>query len=284
MGRPLRQVRVLEIAEVVLHVAVAVELRRQVAFELAEDGFERLAQSVSEHVETAAVRHAQHDLLDAVLGRRLDQRVEHRDQRRGAFEREALLPDVLHVEELLEGIRRQHTLEDAPPLLDAEPRTIARRLHLAHQPIAQLLVGHVDELDPQRPAVGFAQRRDQLTQRAVEVAEERLRINRLIEVGLAEPELAGIEQRMILEIGAQRIDPGDQVPELAVSVDQPVDTARGPGRSRSSRRVLGQIEAGEEQRPVFGHRSRVGAVASVHVFDVARVRALDEVEAFRHGF
>jgi hypothetical protein len=56
------------------------------------------------------VRHAEHDLLGAEARGGLDQRVEHRDERARALEREALLPDVLDVQELLERVRLEHAL------------------------------------------------------------------------------------------------------------------------------------------------------------------------------
>src|SRR3546814_19254463 len=53
-------------AEVVLDVAGALDLIRMggVALEFGEDGRERLAYDVGEHVEPAAMGHAEHDLLD----------------------------------------------------------------------------------------------------------------------------------------------------------------------------------------------------------------------------
>ncbi len=79
-------------AEVVLHVARAVRgARVDVALELAEDLRVALADDVGEHVEAAAVRHADRDLVEALLGRALQDAVEQRDERLAALEREALL-------------------------------------------------------------------------------------------------------------------------------------------------------------------------------------------------
>ena len=46
----------------------------------------------------------EHDLFDAVVGGAVEQEVEHRDERLGAFEAEALLPEVLRVQEPLERL------------------------------------------------------------------------------------------------------------------------------------------------------------------------------------
>ena len=100
-------------AEVVLHVAAAAgHVRVELALELAEDLRVRLADDVGEHVEPAAVRHADDGLFHAVVDGRVEQEVEHRDQRLGAFEAEALLAQVLRVQEPLERLGRVQRRED----------------------------------------------------------------------------------------------------------------------------------------------------------------------------
>ena len=113
-------------ADVVLHVARALRhVRVELAFELAEDLRVRLADDVGEHVEAAAVRHAHHDLLHAGVGRAVDQEVEHRDQRLGAFEAEALLAEELRVQEALErlGAVQRRRGCDACRRVDVSPCT-----------------------------------------------------------------------------------------------------------------------------------------------------------------
>src|SRR5919198_45510 len=86
-------------AQVVLHVAGAVHrLRVEVALELAEDLRVRLSDDVRQNVQAAAVGHADDDLVQAGLRRAVDHRVEQRDDRLAALEREALLADVLRLE------------------------------------------------------------------------------------------------------------------------------------------------------------------------------------------
>ena len=75
------------------------------AFELAEQVLGHLAQRVDQHVQAAAVRHADHQFLHAGLARALQQVVEHRDEGFAAFQREALLPDVAGVQVALEASR-----------------------------------------------------------------------------------------------------------------------------------------------------------------------------------
>ena len=91
-------------ALVILHVARTLHVVRVVVtFELGEQHLRRLADDVHEHVEAAAMRHADDDLLDAALTALLDQVIEQRNQRVAAFEREALLRRILRREIELES-------------------------------------------------------------------------------------------------------------------------------------------------------------------------------------
>src|SRR5690349_20265170 len=91
--------------QVVLDVAGAVGLARvEVALELAEDLADRLADDVRQHVEPAAVRHADDDLVELVLGGLVQHGVEQRDDGLAALQREPLLPDVLGLQEGLERL------------------------------------------------------------------------------------------------------------------------------------------------------------------------------------
>ena len=104
--------------EVVLHVAGALRARRvELTLELAEDLLVRLADNVREGIEPAAVRHAEHDVGHPGVGSVTAQRVQHRDERFRALEAEALLPEVLGVQEALERLGRVETLEDPALLL-----------------------------------------------------------------------------------------------------------------------------------------------------------------------
>ncbi len=151
-------------AEVVLHVARALYGRRvELALELAEDLPVRLPDDVREHVEPTAVRHADHDLAHTGVGRGRQQRVEHRDQGLGPFEAEALLAEVLRVEEALEGLGRVEPLEDAP--LVRRLRRRRRRLDVALDPL--LLVGLLDVhvLDADGAGVRVAQDAEDVAER-----------------------------------------------------------------------------------------------------------------------
>ena len=101
-------------AEVILDVARALDVvgRGRAALELMEDDVVRLAHDLGQHVEPAAMGHAEHDLLHAELAAALDDLLQRRDQRLAAVEAEALGAGVLDVEELLEALGLDELVED----------------------------------------------------------------------------------------------------------------------------------------------------------------------------
>jgi hypothetical protein len=68
------------------------------ALELVEQRAMRLAHHLGQHVEAAAMGHAEHDVLHAQIAAALDDLLERRDQRLAAVEAEALGAGVLDVE------------------------------------------------------------------------------------------------------------------------------------------------------------------------------------------
>ena len=109
-------------AEVVLHVAGAAlvaerdGLDRPLALELAQDRVVRAADDVREHVEPAAVRHAEHDVLGAVHRGELDRLVEHRHEQVEPLDRELLLAEEAPAQVRLEALDLAEAAEQ-PPLL-----------------------------------------------------------------------------------------------------------------------------------------------------------------------
>ena len=90
-------------AEVVFHVAGALGgVRIDVAFEFIEDLFVRLTERVGEHIQPAAMSHADDRFLYAVGGRFSEEEIEHRDDALGPFERESLVADVLRMQKFFE--------------------------------------------------------------------------------------------------------------------------------------------------------------------------------------
>ena len=87
------------------------------ALELGQDRGVGLAHDVGQHVEPAAMRHADDDLVAAELGRGADDRLQRRDRALAAVEPEALGARELDVQELLEALGLGEVLEDLALLL-----------------------------------------------------------------------------------------------------------------------------------------------------------------------
>src|SRR5436190_7525550 len=283
---------VARVAEVILDVAVPGRLLgEETPLELRDDHLVVLAEHVGEHVDPPAVRHAEDHLLDAERARVLDQRVEEGDERVAALEREALGGRVADLEELLEALGGEQAVEDDEPVLPGEVGTVGGRLHALLEPDALLLVLDVHVLDAERAAVGGLQASDQVADAGARAAAEAAARDDAVEILVAEAELRGLEERMPCGLRRERVQIGDQMPELAVGVDQVEDADdRRAGRARRGRADGGpvaagpQLEAREEERPLLADRARVGLVAAVLLGDVVLVGERDAVDAFHPRF
>ena len=93
-------------AEVVFDVARAMDVLGigGIPLELGEDRGKRFADEICEHVETAPVRHADHELTDTELVAAVEDRLQRRHQRLGAFDAKPLGAGVAPVEKPLEGL------------------------------------------------------------------------------------------------------------------------------------------------------------------------------------
>ena len=76
----------------------------ELAFELGEQFLRRLAEDVDQHVQAAAMGHADDEVAQAVVAAAVEQFVDQRNQAVAAFEREAFLADVLRVQIAFETI------------------------------------------------------------------------------------------------------------------------------------------------------------------------------------
>ncbi len=231
------------------------------------------------------MRHAEDHLLDAEAPGLLDQRLEQRHERLGAFEREALRRRVAELQELLETLGGNEAVEDGATLGSVEVGAVELGLHLLLEPAALLRVLDVQVLDAERAAVGRLEPGDQLAQRrpglaAAEVAG----VDDPIEVGLAEAELRRLEERMARWRLGERIQPRHEVTELAVGVHE-VDGAED-GRRRGTHdrpaAVGPEVEPGEEGRPARVDRAGVGEPAAVLLVDVVGVRERDTCQRTGH--
>lgn len=93
------------------------------AFEFGEQFLRGLAQDVDQHVQTATVGHADDDFLHALFTGALDGFVQRGDEGLAAFQREALLADVLGVEVAFQAFSGGQAFQDVLLLLGGEAGT-----------------------------------------------------------------------------------------------------------------------------------------------------------------
>jgi hypothetical protein len=300
-------------ALVVLDVAAGQVLGRGVV-ELGEQVGRQLAQRIHQHVQAAAVGHADHDLLHALLAGAVDDLVHRDDEALAAFEREALLADVLGVQEALQALGRRQALEHVPLLLGIEFRVGPIALEPLLPPALLVLVGGVHVLHADRAAIGLAQGVEQIAQGHRVLAEEGVAgVEDRFEVGVGE----AVERRLQLgdrrPLGAlERIEVGPAGADVAVGRDQLLDggalaTELGIGAARvhdAGRALLGALGEGidhgqvrhvagvatvgrghmlqgvEVGAPVVGHAAGIGQIVFVHLLDIRRVAAEEIGTAF----
>ncbi len=243
-------------AQVVLHVAGAHGHGEvDVAAKLAENVPIGLADDVGQHVETTAVRHADHDFVQARVGGGLAQLVQHDDRRLATFQAEALLTHELRLEEGLKDLGFVELVEDPQVFVLAPLRRIG--LHAVLDPAALLRVGDVHVLDADRPTVGVAERGKDAAQRAVLAAAGAAQVAHR-EGAIEIPQGQAVVFQHEIRVGAlavlQRIEVSLQVAERPIGLDQVEDACltravlqpRGGRVHRPAHRGVGNAQGGED--------------------------------------
>ena len=191
------------------------------ALELVEQRAVRLAHHLRQHVEPTAMRHADHDLLDAEIAAALDDLLQRRDQQFGAVEPEALGAGEFGVAELLEALGLDQLDQDRAPALAGEADFLVRSLDALLDPGLLRRIADVHELDAERLAIGALADRDDLAQVAVFEAKHVIEEDLAVEVGFREAVGARIELLAVARrLDAERIELGMEMTAHAVGADQ----------------------------------------------------------------
>ena len=248
-GQRLARVRLVRAggAQVVLHVARALRgVRVGVALELREDLGQRLADGVGQHVQAPAMGHADHGLLHARARGVVEDAVQQRDERLAALQREALVADVLRVQEALEALRLHQLLQDAPAGR-RRPGRLRLRVDSIRSCSQSLRSGSAMYMysTPMVAAVGVAQDLQDLAQRRAVLAGQAVGDELAVQVPQREAVGGGVQVRVRRARGVEGIEVGHQVAAHAVGVDELQDArllldllvaARGPEEARGRRR------------------------------------------------
>jgi hypothetical protein len=299
------------VAHVVLDVAGR-ECRLLLAFEFVEQHRGKLAQGIDQHVEAAAVGHADHHFLHADRAGGADQLVHGEDQGFATLEREALLANIFRVQVALQRFGMGQLHQEALLVLRRVGRGRTDRFQLALQPALLADVRKVHEFGTDRAAEGLPAGFEHLAQGGFAGnCGEGAGLEYLAEVSLGKAVVRRLELRDRGPFAAlERIELRPAIAEEAVGVDQlqHLDLlAVGSGGTRRSlqRAFLGALGKGGDDR-IVGHvgpavvagtrqgsqlveivapgrldRRRVGEVGIVERLDVRRIRA-EQIRVGQH--
>ena len=117
----------------------------------------RLAHHLRQHVEPAAVRHANADVLHAERAAALDDLLKRGDHGLAAVQTEALGAGEFQIAEFLEAFGLDQLGEDGALAFAREGDLLVRPLDAFLDPAFLRRIGNVHELDAQRLAIGAAQ-------------------------------------------------------------------------------------------------------------------------------
>ena len=281
-------------AHVVLHVAgTAQRLGGVLAFELGEQVRRRLAQQVDQHVEAAAVGHADDDFLDVTRGAALQHLVQRRDLRVAAFQREALLADVLVVQVALQALGRHELLEDFLLAVGGQLGLEGGGLEALLDPALLRRLRDVHVLGADGVGVDRLQQLDDVLQRQAVRAGQRAGVEHRLEVLGAQAVEGRIEIAHRIDRGqAQRVELGHLVATDAVVVDQPQDAGLLLGGAGIEARLGGGDTArlsrhALEARQHFAVSDLARGALVLHVAEVGpparidRIRILEELLVVR---
>src|SRR4029079_13758478 len=181
----------------------------------------RLAHDLREHVEAAAVRHAEADFLYAQIAATLYDLFECGDQRLGAVETEALGAGIFDVEEFLEAFRLHQLVEDRALALTGERNLLVAALDAFLDPALLRGVRDVHELDAERLAIGPAKDADDLAHRGELKPKYLVQIDLPIHVAFGEAVGARIQFFLVLfRLESQRIELGVEMAADAIGANE----------------------------------------------------------------
>ena len=165
--------------------------------------------------------HADHDLLDAELGRAPHDLLECGDRGFGAVEAEPLRADPLAVDEALQRLGGREVVEDLDLALALQHESVLSSLNALLDPRALRRILDVHVLDADDAAVDSPQRADDLSQRRLVEAELAAEEDMAVEVGFAEAVGARLELGVARNrLQAERVEARGEVGAGAVGVDQ----------------------------------------------------------------
>ncbi len=217
--RPARRLHVAGKTHVVFDVARAFALHA--TLELLEQVGRPFAENVHQHVQPAAMGHADHHLAHAMAAGALDQLIEHGDQRIAALQREALLAGVLGVQKALQSLGRRQPVEQALADLRRIFRPAAHALERALQPALLGGIGDVHVFGADGTTVSLLHDREDVGEPRMPRPDQRTGFEHRIEIGVGQPVMRQREFGYVFRRAqAEWVEIGHLVAAKTVGVDQ----------------------------------------------------------------
>ena len=212
-------------AHVVFDVARTLDVARhgRAALELVEDDLVGLAHHGGEHVQAAAVGHAQNDFIDTQIAAALDDLFQRRDHGLAAVQSEPLGAGETLVQEAFEALGLDQLVQDGDLAFLGEGvgLELVRSLEPFLKPGLLLRLGDMHVLDADIAAVGALQDRQHLADRARLQAQHAVEVDRPVQIGAGEAiefrRKFGVLDRLF---NAQRVQVGLKMAAHAIGADQ----------------------------------------------------------------
>src|SRR4029077_2317920 len=222
-----------------------------------KDGAVRLGHDLRQHIEPAAMRHADHDLAHAERTAALDDLLKRRNHSLAAVQAEPFGSGEFYVAEFLEAFGFDQFIEDGALTFTRERNLLVRAFDAFLDPALLRGAGDVKEFDAERLTIGPAQNADDLAYGAEFEPEHVVEKNAAIEIALAETVGARIELFLVLRrFEPERVEIGVEMAARPIGADQ---------HQRPDRIAGGALDLGGGD------------------FNTARLRLLFELAADRRG-
>src|SRR5690606_29914704 len=193
--------------------------------------------------------------------------------------REALLADVLRLQERLERLGLVELAEDAQLLVVV--RLLVGALELLLEPVALLVVADVHVLDADRAAVRVAQHAEDVAELGLALAAEAARDDLSLEVPEREAVRLDLEVMVLALLVGERVDVGHEVAAHAVGVDELLHARRlvdALGEVDRDIRVPadGRVRNAQRREDVLVEAVLTDEQLMHDLQELARARALDD--------
>ena len=209
-------------AQMVLHIARTIDGvgGKGAALEFVEDGAVRLAHDLGQHIEAAAMGHAQHDLLHTQRAAALDDLLQRGNHGLAAIKAEALGAGEAQIAEALEAFGLHELGEDGALALAGEGDGLVRSLDALLHPGLLDGVGHVHEFEGDGVAIGAVQDRQHLGDGREFQTQHMIDEDLAVVIRRREPIARGLQFLVILAgLHAQRVELGVEMAAHAEGAD-----------------------------------------------------------------